>query len=319
LTQALVTGAGGFVGKRLVEKLIEEGIKVKAISKSNQKSFHKAVSVIIADLLEPSDYLNEAVKGCELIFHCAGEVNHQPLMRKLHVQGTQNLLDAASRHGTVKHWIQLSSVGVYGRPANKTSYVEEITELTAINPCGEYEITKAESDQIVFEGAIKHGFTYSVLRPSNIVGINMPNQSFRSLINSILKKRFFYIGSRDSISNYVHVDDVIDALMLCAKSPHAKNHIFNLSNDCKLCEIVSCLSNAHGISSSRVILPEALVRFLVKLNPLFIKSPLTQSRIDSLVSNIKYPNTKIEQLLQFTPIRAIPDFSVKLSKSSYET
>ena len=317
--QVLVTGARGFIGKLLTERLVRDGFKVKVISRRGKEHLNDSVTPIIADLIEPSELINEAVKGCELIFHCAGEVNHQTLMRKLHVQGTQTLLDAASQCGNLKHWVQLSSAGVYGRPANKASYSREINELTAINPCGEYEITKAESDQIVFEGAIKHGFTYSVLRPSNIVGTNMPNQSFRSLINAILKKRFFYIGSRDSISNYVHVDDVIDALMLCAKSPHAKNHTFNLSNDCKLSEIVSCLSNAYGINSSRACLPEALVRFAVKLTPWFIKSPLTQSRIDSLVSNTRYPNTKIEQHLQFSPIRAIPDFSVKLSKGSYET
>jgi nucleoside-diphosphate-sugar epimerase len=118
----------------------------------------------------------------------------------------------------------------------------------------------------------------------------MPNKSFKSLIDSILKKRFFYIGSRESMTNYVFIDDVVDALMLCAKLPNAKNEIFNLSNDCKLSDIVCYISYAHAMSSSRPCLPEALVRFLVKLTPWFIKSPLTQSRIDSLVAKRNQSN-----------------------------
>jgi nucleoside-diphosphate-sugar epimerase len=319
LVQVLVTGSRGFIGKHLVERLIHDGFKVKVISRRREVYSHDSVIPIIADLLKPSQALNDAVKGCELIFHCAGEIKHKALMRKLHIQGTQNLLDAVSHHGCLRHWIQLSSVGVYGHPSYTAPALREVTEMTTVNPHGEYEITKAESDLILLEEAKKQNFTYSILRPTNVVGVDMPNQSFKSLINAIIKKRFFYIKSRGSMTNYVHVDDVVDALMLCAKLPNAKNEIFNLSNDCKLSDIVSSLSDAYGINSSRLCLPEGLVRLMVKLTLRGLKSPLNQSRIDSLVSNTTYSNSKIERLLRFHPIRAIPDFSVKLSKGSYET
>ncbi len=316
--QALVTGSRGFIGKHLIQRLVNDGFTVKVISRGNYEYSHNSIIPITADLIKPSEAINEAVRGCELIFNCAGEINNQPLMRKLHIEGMQNLLDAALQYGALKHWIQLSSVGVYGPPSTKVNIPREITEMTKINPCGEYEITKTESDLILIEVAKKCKFTYSVLRPSNVVGIDMPNQSFKSLINAILQRRFFYIGSRDSMANYVHVDDVVDALMLCAKSPNAKNEIFNLSNDCKFSDIVSCISDTYGINSSRSCLSEEMVRLIVKLTPKFLNSPLTQSRIDSLVSNTTYSNSKIKRLLHFVPIRAIPDFSVQLSKDSFE-
>ena len=123
LAQVLVTGSHGFIGKHLIERLVRAGFKVKALSRRSEVYPHDSIIPVLADLTEPSNGLNEAVKGCELIFHCAGETHHLPSMRKLHVQGTQNLLDAALNHGSLKHWVQLSSVGVYGHHLNEAHAV----------------------------------------------------------------------------------------------------------------------------------------------------------------------------------------------------
>jgi nucleoside-diphosphate-sugar epimerase len=312
--QACVTGASGFVGKRLVDQLMSEGFLVRVLTHNRKRTFPDGVEIFYADLASTSCNLKNFFSECDLFFHCAGDIKTTVNMHALHVDGVKRLLkafcDEIDLTGHPIHWVQLSSVGVYGKSINKSSKVRKITESSKIDPYGEYEITKAKADKLLLEAAKSGVFTFSILRPSNIIGIGMPNQSFRELIKNINRRRFFYIGSIHTVSNYVHVDDVVEALILCSQCQSAVNQIFNLSNDCKLSDIVLSLSLDKKVRHKIMIIPEWLVRLLINLTPSFLKLPLTQSRIDALVSRVSYPNTKIKQMLKFLPKKTIPDFAV---------
>ena len=316
--KALVTGANGFIGRSLIKKLNDDGFLVRVLSRSNNKNLFDSVEVVLGDLTSnEGDWSNIAI-GCDVIFHCAGEVNDQHKMYALHVEGTKKLIDADHKSinldGKPKHFIQLSSVGTYGQSI-KTNQSRVVTEESDCNPVGEYEITKALSDKIIIKAAKNHSMTYTILRPSNVVGLSMPNQSFKKLLVAIEKRQFFFIGTRKSISTYIHVDDVVDALMLCAKDNRAINQIFNLSNDCKLNDIVNIVSLSFGFKPFFLCLPEWLLRSLVFLSPRFFRFPLTHRRIDSLISQTRYPASKINVALGFRPSRSILDFAVEYSKS----
>ena len=320
--QACVSGASGFVGKRLVEKLISQGFSVRVLTRNSKSTFPEGIEVFHADLASPTCNLKNFFSGCDIFFHCAADINNALHMHALHVDGIKRLLKFFSNEidltGHPKHWVQLSSVGVYGELTDNRPAVRKITELSKIHPYGEYELTKARADKLLIEASKSGAFTFSILRPSNIVGIGMPNQSFRGLVENIIRRRFFYIGSIHSVSNYVHVDDVVAALVLCSQAPRAINQIFNTSNDCRLSDIVLSLSLVKKIRHKRFIIPQWLARFVVSITPSFFKSPLTQSRIDALVSRTYYPNTKIKRLLRFSPKRSIPDFAVEYMKSTCE-
>ena len=310
-----VSGASGFIGAKLVEKLISQGFSIRVLTRNNKSIFPDGVEIFCADLASPTCNLKSFFSGCDIFFHCAGDINNSSHMHALHVEGIQRLLEAFSDEinltGHPKHWVQLSSAGVYGKLNNKRAAVRKITELSKIHPYGDYETTKAKADNLLLEAARSGAFTFSILRPSNIVGLDMPNQSFRGLLESIIKERFFYVRSIHSVSNYVHEDDVVAAIILCAQSPKALNQIFNLSNDCKLSDIVLSLSEDKMIKHKKPIVPEWLIRFVVSVIPSFFKLPLTQSRIDALVSRTYYPNTKIKRSLRFLPKRSMPEFAVE--------
>ena len=320
--QVCVTGASGFVGKRLVEKLISEGFLVRVLTHNRKRFFPEGVEVFYADLASPKCNLKNFFSGCDIFFHCAGEIENPVYMHTLHVDGVERLLKAFCDEiyltGHPVHWVQLSSVGVYGKSINHPAKARKITELSKNQPYGEYEITKAKADKLLLEAVKSSKFTFSILRPSNIVGLDMPNQSFRGLVESIIKRRFFYIGSIHSVSNYIHIDDVVSALLLCSCSPKATNQIFNLSNDCKLSDIVLTLSSDKKIKHKNLMVPEWLVRFMVSITPSFFNLPLTQNRIDALVSKTYYSNSKIERLLKFSPKRFIPEFAVEYMKATFE-
>jgi hypothetical protein len=111
---------------------------------------------------------------------------------------------------------------------------------------------------------------------------------------------------------------VVEALILCSQCQSAVNQIFNLSNDCKLSDIVLSLSLDKKVRHEIMIIPEWFVRLVINLTPSFFKLPLTQSRIDALVSRVYYPNTKIKQTLKFLPKKSIPDFAMSFMIDAYE-
>jgi len=174
-----ITGGGGFIGKQLVNRHIQQGDQVRLLSR---KSFLKDVNAqyFPGDLSNPNVDLSSFVDNVDILYHCAGEVNNESLMQELHVNGTQRLVDAAQ--GEIGRWVQLSSVGVYG-----VCRAGVITENSKEQPFGVYERTKTESDKIVKNS----GIPYTILRPSNVFGNNMPNQSLRGLLHAVQRVYFF--------------------------------------------------------------------------------------------------------------------------------
>ena len=104
-----ITGGSGFIGKKLVDRHIQQGDQVRLLSR---KSPLRSVDVqyFLGDLSSSSVDLSDFVDSVDILYHCAGEVNNKSLMQELHVNGTQRLVDAAQ--GKIGRWVQLSSVGV---------------------------------------------------------------------------------------------------------------------------------------------------------------------------------------------------------------
>ena len=297
-----VTGGTGLIGKKLIERLVKRGDTIRLLSRS-------AKSVGASTLVQPCecDLLNVGInelssmlEGVDVLYHCAGQLTDVKAMRSLHVDATRKLTMAATRR--VSHWVQLSSVGVYGLVSHG-----EITERTAPNPVGPYETTKLESDKIVINAASQNLFTCSILRPSNVFGADMSNQSLFRMINMIDRGLFFYIGRPGPAANYVHVDNVAEGLILCGTMPQAVNEIYNISDHCSLECFVETISVQLGRVAPRLIVPEAIVRLAVMALGRLPGFPLTKTRVDALVNFSSYPVLKIKQELGYQPVVAMED------------
>jgi nucleoside-diphosphate-sugar epimerase len=305
-----ITGGSGFIGKRLADRLQDTVGNIRLLTR-DKKTSKAQQQYFVADLLDRASSLEAFLEDVNVIYHCAGEVKNTATMYALHVEGTARLLKAVSEKITATknpiHWVQLSSVGAYGSPIGAANERRVVTEDTPCFPIGEYEVTKIIADELVMKYAETEPlFSYTILRPSNVIGSTMPNQSLRSLISMIKKRLFFYIGSRTAIATYIHVDDVVAALMLCGSDLRARGQIFNLSNDCKLSEIVNAVAKASGFKQLNICIPEKPLRFLVKLITSIVHIPLTQERIDALVRHTYYPTSKIKEVLSFVPKYDIP-------------
>jgi nucleoside-diphosphate-sugar epimerase len=305
-----VTGASGFIGKELVAQLTAQGHTINLLTRAGKVSTGHE-KYFAANLLDENASLDAFLDDASVIYHCAGEIKDTALMHGLHVDGTKRLLAAvrarinATKQGV--HWVQLSSVGAYGPPAGAANELRVVTEETQCKPVGEYEITKTKADELVVEFAKTEPlFTYTILRPSNVVASSMPNQSLRSLVGMVQRRLFFYIGSRTAVATYVHLDDVVAALLLCGTDTRAKGQVFNLSNDCALSDMVGMIAKTSGIKPPNVCVPEWPLRLFVKLTSPLVRTPLTQDRIDALVRHTYYPANKLRDVLGFVPKHDIP-------------
>lgn len=297
-----ITGGTGFIGKKLVERLVERGDTVRLLTRSPADSgLPSLVQVHQCDLLSAGeDELSALLDGVEVLYHCAGQLTDASAMRALHVAATRKLVAAAANR--IERWVQLSSVGVYG-PVHEGS----VTEEAAMDPVGEYEVTKAESDRIVIAGANRGGYSYSILRPSNVFGAGMTNRSLFAMIAMIGRGWFFYIGKPGASANYIHVDNVAEGLIRCATMDAARNRIFNLSDHRTLELFAGMIAAALGCTAPWLRIPAPVARLAAMALGWIPRFPLTLSRVDALVNRAQYPITRIRQELGYEHVTSMED------------
>ncbi len=289
-----VTGASGFIGRHLVRRLVREGCRVRALSRRHAEGPDPSGVVWSrGDLARPEPGLEPFLDGVDVLFHCAGELNDKSRMAALHVHGTRRLARAAS--GRIGAWVQLSSCGVYGPVREGT-----IDEDSPLRPVGPYERTRLAAERVVTEVASDGGFAVSTLRPSIVFGGDMPNQSLRGLVRMVDRGMFFYVGEPGATTNYVHVANVVDALLLCGLEGAARGRCYNLSQPSSLEVFVGQICAHLGRPPVRTRLPLPLARWLAAPSKIVPGYPLTQSRLDALTSRAAYSADRVARELGYT-------------------
>jgi nucleoside-diphosphate-sugar epimerase len=298
-TTIAITGATGFIGCLLARYHLDRGHQVRVLSRqqalelpalSGAKHFQGDITLDI-----PSRFL----EGVDTLYHLAAELGEPSKMYSVNVNGTSILLAAAITAG-LRRWVQLSSVGVYGPPTGPT-----VTEATPPVPTNEYERTKLASDVVVETTCKRNAVDYAILRPSNVIGATMKNRSFFALVSAVKRGRFFYIGPRGAIATYVHVDDVVQALIACASAP--SGGIYNISSDCTWEVLIDRISELTGVRPPRLRIPSMALQTVISLVGDRIRLPLTSARLASLTNRSRYPTDRITSDLGFRYCRPMPD------------
>jgi nucleoside-diphosphate-sugar epimerase len=288
-----ITGASGFVGSALLQRHLAAGHAVRCLTRGDRPQLPHGAAAVYGDLTRPDDSLVRFADGLDVLYHCAGEIHAADRMRAVNADGTRALVAAAQ--GRIGRWVQVSSIGVYGRHDSGT-----IFEETPIAPDGTYEQTKAEADAVVLAAAQQHRLASAVvLRPSIVFGRGMPNQSIAQMMRVIERGLFFFIGAPGASANYVHVSNVVDALVLCGSSQAAAGRVYNLSDWCSVEEFAASIADALGVRRPSLRLPERPVRTAVRALGRIAPLPLTESRVDALVTRCRYPIARIHRELGF--------------------
>jgi nucleoside-diphosphate-sugar epimerase len=221
----LVTGATGFIGGRLVERLVlGEGARVKALVSSYSRCARIArfpVELALGDVLDRRS-LAGAAAGCEVVFHCAyGNRGTAEERRRVNVDGTANLLVAAAAAGA--RVVHVSSQMVYG--------VRERGEIDENSPRRRsgrtYADSKLEAEEHVLRAA-EEGQPVTVLQPTAVYGPHAPVWTV-SVLERMRAGRVPLIDGGEGTCNAVYVDDVVSAMILAATSPAALGECFLIS------------------------------------------------------------------------------------------
>lgn len=288
-----VTGGTGFVGGRVVTHHLAAGDHVRILTRRPAAHVPAGVHGITGDLATgdiPATFLHNA----DILYHCAGELRDPSRMHAVHVDGTRALIERA--RGGIGRWVQLSSVGVYGPRRSGI-----VTEQSAEAPVGPYETTKAMSDRLVRRAGEDGAMPTVLLRPSNIFGAGMPNQSLVGLIRAVDRGMFFFVGPKGASANYIPVDNVVDALVLCATSPAAPGGVFNVSMFTTMEDFVAVIADALGKQAPRRRVPRTPLRAAAAVLEVLPGWPLSVSRVDALSSRARYATDTIEKTLGYHP------------------
>lgn len=293
-----ITGANGFIGSLLVQKHLELGDEITVLSRKAHTKIRVA-NVCFGDLTDINS-LHEFVKNIDILYHCAAEIIDESKMEATNVLGTENLIKAAS--GKIKHWVQLSSVGVYGPIDNGI-----ISENQPYKPNNKYEKSKLKSDLLVLEATKKQLFTCTIIRPSNVFGVLMKNNSLFALIKTIDQGFYFFVGEKGASANYITDENVIEALYLGATNLNAVNKIYNISDWSSIEEFVGIISKYLKKPVPKYRIPLKPVIILAKITSFIPNNPLTVSRLLALCNTSKYSTSKIKNELHYKNRNTLDD------------
>jgi UDP-glucose 4-epimerase len=302
---ALVTGASGAIGRSLIDELLAEGYKVKALARQTSKlsGLPDAVELMIGDINDRGS-LQRAVSGVSKIFHLAALLhlnNPSPEMRveyrRVNVEGTRALVEVA-KAANVERVIFFSTINVYGasRPG------EIFDEESAVRPDSYYAESKLEGERIVLDEA-----SGGVLRVAAVYGARMKG-NYPRLLQALKSGRFVMIGDGSNRRTLVHVRDLCRAARRAAESERAAGQIFNITDGHvhTLREIIDAMSAAVGKRSARFTLPTRYARMLAGfledgLSVIGKCSPVNRSTIDKFVEDIAVSGEKMQTHLGYTP------------------
>jgi nucleoside-diphosphate-sugar epimerase len=240
----LITGAGGFIGSRVIEALLDLGFRhlrcfarpfgrmAAATSLPSRRDNGAQLYIVKGNLLSREDCV-AAMKDVAVVFHLAagrGEKSFPDAFMNS-VVTTRNLLEASRQHGRLRRFVNISSFAVYSnrqkprwRLLDESCPVEEHPELRG----DAYSFAKAKQDEIVTEYGKRFGIPYVIVRPGHVYGPG--NEAITGRVGIATFGLFLHLGGSNTIP-FTYVDNCADAIALSGLTKGIDGEVFNVVDD----------------------------------------------------------------------------------------
>lgn len=261
--KTVVTGAAGFIGSSLAERLVDTGHEVVGIDsmtdyyspeikKANMRRLcgSERFTFIQADLTDRD--LGELLEGASLVFHQAAQpgvrgswgANFQTYLRN-NVLATQRLLEAVKDSG-IRRFIYASSSSVYGDSTDLP-----LSESARPQPVSPYGVTKLAAEHLCYLYHVNYGVPTVSLRYFTVFGPRQrPDMAFHRFIRSALTGSPITVyGDGEQSRDFTYISDAVSANILAMESEGAVGGVFNVGGGSRV-SINSALNTLQGILGS---------------------------------------------------------------------
>ncbi len=294
--KTLVTGATGFVGKKLCHALSEQAHEVIAVTRGYIRQ-RENITFVPKVLTKDTDWV-EALKEVDVVVHLAGRAHVMndgasdtyQAYADVNIDVTRQLAAQAALSG-VKRLIYLSSVKVNGERTSKVAF----NEADIPQPEDDYGKTKYEAEKVLMSIAEETGLEVVIIRPPLVYGEGV-KANFKNLIQLAQLNIPLPFGRVKNKRSFIFIENLIDFIMLCMYHPNAANQTFLISDDHDISTttLIKYIKTASGKRHLLLPISQKLLSFVFKL---IGKTTLS----NRLLGNLQVDITKAKTLLNWKP------------------
>jgi nucleoside-diphosphate-sugar epimerase len=318
MTKVLVTGAAGFLGSSLVDKLCRSDHHVRVVLHDSiqPNSRWQNAETVIADIRDAKK-VQDIAGGCDAIVHLAAKVHAiddsgaEKDYESVNVEGTRHILDAAVRSG-VNRIVFASSVKVFGEV---TSGCVDETQIP--DPQTAYGRSKWRAEQLVSEYAERYGITAVSLRLPMVYGPTKKGNLYR-MIEAIDHGRFPILPRLSAVRSLLHVQNFVQAVFLCLHASCLKRAAYIVTDTQPYCvtDLYDWLRIGLGKAYPRWRVPLWILKSGARCGDVLQaisgrSAPLTTEHLAKLIGRAWYSSAAITRELDYRPSysfeKAVPE------------
>ena len=311
-----VTGATGFVGSHLIDRLVAEGHDAIALARATSDTralSSRGISIVTGDVTDV-EAVKRVVGGCDAVISLARAKLHGKRpgreVASVNIEGARNVAREATRAGA--RVIHASSTAVYGsRIANIP-----VSENSHVNPDSIYAMSKLEGEGAVTAECSKA----KILRISAVLGPRC--MSWLGLFRSARDGTLRTVGDASNVHHPVDVGDVVEAVMLCIAHPDSAG-AYNIAGPASLSmrEMVTLMARASGVEPRPRATPAVLVNAYMVAGMFASTIGLTLPRLESVLflnGNRSFDLSRARTELRYQP-RIQPAQAIERTASWYKS
>lgn len=259
-----ITGGSGFIGSAISLRLVEHSRIVaydnclRDALRFTQLKKHKNFKFITGDILDYKK-LKKSMRGCGIIIHLAAIAGvssyyNTPLKTmEVNMLGTRSLLEAA-KEMPIERFINFSTSEVYGINAKNVNEGSPTIQGPMSEKRWCYAISKIAAEKLCFSYYWEYGLPVISIRPFNIYGPGQIGEGAIKIfaLRALGNKTIFVNGNGSQVRAWCHIDDLVEAVMLCLEKKQALGQVFNIGNrqepisSLRLAELVKKISSSNS-------------------------------------------------------------------------